>query len=200
MHDTAPLDAILLVSFGGPEHADEVVPFLENVTRGKGIPKERLVEVGEHYFGFGGRSPINDANRALMAGIESDLREHGVDLPVYWGNRNWRPYLADTLRQMTADGVRRAAAFVTSAYSDANNLIPLLKLGAVPARDAGADGGRRAPRDRVLRHERVLLVLRLPPVPRGPVRVVAGPRRPPAPSAALLQPPRLRRPGHRRGP
>ncbi|GAA1728123.1 ferrochelatase [Aeromicrobium alkaliterrae] len=117
MHDTAPLDAILLVSFGGPEHADEVVPFLENVTRGKGIPKERLVEVGEHYFGFGGRSPINDANRALMAGIQADLAENGVDLPVYWGNRNWDPYLRETLEQMVADGHREIACFVTSAYS-----------------------------------------------------------------------------------
>ena len=117
MGDTAPFDAILLVSFGGPEHADEVVPFLENVTRGKQIPRERLVEVGEHYFGFGGRSPINDANRALLAGIEADLGAHGIDLPVYWGNRNWDPYLRETLEQMVADGHREIACFVTSAYS-----------------------------------------------------------------------------------
>ena len=117
MGDTAPFDAILLVSFGGPEHADEVVPFLENVTRGKQIPRERLVEVGEHYFGFGGRSPINDANSALLAGIEADLGAHGIDLPVYWGNRNWDPYLRETLEQMVADGHREIACFVTSAYS-----------------------------------------------------------------------------------
>ena len=117
MRDTAPFDAILLVSFGGPEHADEVVPFLENVTRGKGIPRERLVEVGEHYFGFGGRSPINDANRALKAGIEADLAAHGVDLPVYWGNRNWDPYLRETVEQVVADGHEQVACFVTSAYS-----------------------------------------------------------------------------------
>ncbi|HWU32905.1 MAG TPA: ferrochelatase [Marmoricola sp.] len=112
-----PFDALLLLSFGGPEKPDDVVPFLRNVTRGRGIPDERLVEVGEHYFGFGGRSPINDQNRALLAAIEKDFADNGIDLPLYWGNRNWDPYLKDTLAQMAADGVRRAAVFVTSAYS-----------------------------------------------------------------------------------
>ena len=115
--DTSPYDALLLVSFGGPEKPEDVVPFLENVTRGRGIPRERLEEVGEHYFAFGGRSPINDQNRAFIAAVEEDLRSTGIDLPVYWGNRNWYPYLADTLRQMRDDGVRRAACLVTSAYS-----------------------------------------------------------------------------------
>ena len=115
--DVQPFDALLLLSFGGPEQPDEVVPFLRNVTRGRGIPDERLAEVGEHYFRFGGRSPINDQNRALLAEIEKDFADHGIALPVYWGNRNWDPYLRDTLAQMTADGVRRAAVFVTSAYS-----------------------------------------------------------------------------------
>ena len=115
--EIAPYDALLLVSFGGPEKPDDVVPFLENVTRGRGIPRERLEEVGEHYFQLGGRSPINDQNRALIAAIEEDLRSAGADLPVYWGNRNWDPFLVDALRQMAADGVRRAACFVTSAYS-----------------------------------------------------------------------------------
>ena len=115
--DPRPFDALLLVSFGGPEKTDDVVPFLENVTRGRGIPRERLVEVGEHYFGFGGKSPINDQNRAFIAAIEADLAENGVDLPVYWGNRNWDPYLRETTEQMAADGVRRAVCFVTSAYS-----------------------------------------------------------------------------------
>lgn len=115
--DASPYDALLLLSFGGPEAPEEVVPFLENVTRGRGIPKERLEEVGEHYFLFGGKSPINDQNRALIAAIEADLARAGVDVPVYWGNRNWAPYLADTLRQMAADGVTRAAVFTTSAYS-----------------------------------------------------------------------------------
>lgn len=112
-----PFDAVLLLSFGGPERPEDVVPFLRNVTRGRGIPDERLAEVGEHYYGFGGRSPINEQNRALKAAIEADLEAHGVSMPVYWGNRNWDPYLRDTLMAMRSDGVRRAAVFVTSAYS-----------------------------------------------------------------------------------
>lgn len=112
-----PYDAILLLSFGGPEKPEDVVPFLENVTRGRGIPRERLEVVGEHYFLFGGRSPINDQNRALLAALEADLAAAGLDLPVYWGNRNWEPYLTDVVRQMAEDGVRRAAVVATSAYS-----------------------------------------------------------------------------------
>jgi ferrochelatase len=115
--DVSPYDALLLVSFGGPEKPDDVVPFLENVTRGRGIPKERLEQVGEHYFLFGGRSPINDLNRDLLAAVRADLAEAGIDLPVYWGNRNWDPYLTGTLAEMAEDGVTRAACFVTSAYS-----------------------------------------------------------------------------------
>ena len=115
--DTDPYDALLLVSFGGPEKPEDVLPFLENVTRGRGIPRERLVEVGEHYYGFGGRSPINDQNRAFISAVEEDFRSTGIDLPVYWGNRNWDPYLADTLQRMKDDGIRRAACLVTSAYS-----------------------------------------------------------------------------------
>ncbi|XBB68687.1 ferrochelatase [Nocardioides sp. WV_118_6] len=114
---TDPYDALLLVSFGGPERPEDVVPFLENVTRGRGIPRARLEEVGQHYFLFGGRSPINDQNKALIAALEQDLAEHGLDLPVYWGNRNWAPYLDDTVAQMAADGVRRAICVTTSAYS-----------------------------------------------------------------------------------
>ena len=93
------------------------MPFLENVTRGRGIPRERLAEVGEHYSLFGGRSPINDLNRTLLAAIRDDLAAHGIDLPVYWGNRNWDPYLTDAVAEMQADGVRRVACFATSAYS-----------------------------------------------------------------------------------
>ena len=115
--DTSPYDALLLVSFGGPERPEDVVPFLENVTRGRGIPRERLEQVGEHYFLFGGRSPINDQNRQFLDALRDDLAGAGIDLPVYWGNRNWDPYLKDTLAQMAADGVTRAACFVTSAYS-----------------------------------------------------------------------------------
>ncbi len=115
--DVAPYDALLLVSFGGPERPEDVLPFLENVTRGRGIPRERLEEVGAHYSLFGGRSPINDLNRALLGAIRDDLAAHGIDLPVYWGNRNWDPYLADAVAEMRADGVTRAACFATSAYS-----------------------------------------------------------------------------------
>jgi ferrochelatase len=113
----APYDALLLVSFGGPERPEDVLPFLENVTRGRGIPAERLGEVAEHYHRFGGRSPINDQCRAFLAAVGADLASHDLDVPIYWGNRNWDPYLTDTLAQMTEDGVTRAAAFVTSAYS-----------------------------------------------------------------------------------
>src|SRR5512145_939442 len=118
MHlDVAPYDALLLVSFGGPERPEDVVPFLENVTRGRGMPRERLEVVGEHYFLFGGRSPINDQNREFLAAIREDLAAAGVDVPVYLGNRNWDPYLTDAVQQMKDDGVRRAACLVTSAYS-----------------------------------------------------------------------------------
>jgi ferrochelatase len=113
----APYDALLVVSFGGPEKPDDVIPFLENVTRGRDIPRERLVEVGEHYFAFGGRSPINDQCRAFLSAVRVDLAGHGLDIPVYWGNRNWHPFLADTVARMTRDRVRRAAVLVTSAYS-----------------------------------------------------------------------------------
>src|ERR1700691_4074064 len=112
-----PTDAILLVSFGGPDRPEEVMPFLENVLRGRNVPHERMLEVAEHYYRFGGRSPINDQNRALLAALRKVLAAGDPDLAVYWGNRNWHPLLADTLRQMKADGVRRAFAFVTSAYS-----------------------------------------------------------------------------------
>jgi ferrochelatase len=110
-------DAIVVVSFGGPEGPDEVMPFLENVTRGRGIPPERLAEVAHHYDLFGGVSPITAQNRALIAALETELRAHGVDLPIYFGNRNWAPYLADSLREMRDAGVRRALAIFTSAYS-----------------------------------------------------------------------------------
>ena len=115
--DTSPYDALLLVSFGGPEGPDDVLPFLENVTRGRDIPRERLLDVGEHYLGFGGVSPINAQNRALVAALESDFAASGLDLPVYWGNRNWAPYLADTMAEMADAGVRRAVVLLTSAYS-----------------------------------------------------------------------------------
>ncbi|QDT16071.1 ferrochelatase [Alienimonas californiensis] len=110
-------DAILLTSFGGPEGPEDVIPFLENVLRGKPVPRERLLEVAEHYQSFGGVSPINQQCRDLIAALEPALKQAGVDLPVYWGNRNWEPMLPDTLKQMAADGVNRALALVTSSYS-----------------------------------------------------------------------------------
>jgi len=110
-------DAVLILSFGGPEKPDDVIPFLENVLRGRNVPRERMLEVAEHYYHFGGKSPINDQNRALIEGLETELAREGRRLPIYWGNRNWHPYLADTLRRMRTDGVRRALAFVTSVFS-----------------------------------------------------------------------------------
>ncbi len=110
-------DAVLFMSFGGPDKEDDVVPFLENVTRGRGIPRERLVEVGEHYYQFGGKSPINEQNLALIAALEEELAAHGHDLPVYFGNRNWHPMIADTMQQMKEDGIKRAICFVTSGFS-----------------------------------------------------------------------------------
>jgi protoporphyrin/coproporphyrin ferrochelatase len=109
-------DALLLVSFGGPEGPDDVLPFLENVVRGKNVPRQRLVEVAQRYELFDGHSPINLQNRALLAVLVDRLNAHGPRLPVYWGNRNWHPMLTDAVRQMAEDGVQRALAFVTSPF------------------------------------------------------------------------------------
>jgi len=113
----AHYDALVVISFGGPEAPDDVMPFLENVTRGRAVPRARLLEVAEHYHHFGGVSPINAQNRALVEALRAELAARGSALRVYWGNRNWHPFLADTLRRMAADGVRRALAFVTSAFA-----------------------------------------------------------------------------------
>src|SRR5262245_55220596 len=110
-------DALLIVSFGGPEGLDEVLPFLENVLRGRNVPRERLLEVAEHYRQFGGVSPLNGQNRSLIGALEAEFAAHGPALPIYWGNRNWHPLLVDTLKQMAHDGVRHALAYVTSAFS-----------------------------------------------------------------------------------
>jgi ferrochelatase len=109
-------DAFLLLSFGGPEHPDDVLPFLRNVTRGRGVPDDRLAEVAEHYYHFGGVSPINQQCRELLAAIHAELAAHGPALPTYWGNRNWQPMLVDTVAQMRDDGITAALAFATSAY------------------------------------------------------------------------------------
>ncbi len=113
---TERFDALLVLSFGGPEGPDDVMPFLENVTRGRGIPRERLESVAEHYLHFGGVSPINAINRALIEQIRAELAGRGEDLPVYFGNRNWDPFVEDAVAAMKADGISRAAVFSTSAW------------------------------------------------------------------------------------
>lgn len=110
-------DAILVVGFGGPEKRDDVIPFLENVLRGRNIPRERMLEVAEHYYHFDGISPINAQVRELIAALRPELDRHGVSLPIYWGNRNWHPMLPETLREMTAAGVKRALGLVLAGYS-----------------------------------------------------------------------------------
>jgi len=110
-------DALLIVSFGGPEGMEDVMPFLENVTRGRNVPRERLLGVARHYELFGGVSPINQQNRNLIAAVKEELKANGPELPIYWGNRNWHPLLPEAMRQMAGDGIRNALAFVTSAYS-----------------------------------------------------------------------------------
>ncbi|WP_087010743.1 ferrochelatase [Leucobacter sp. 7(1)] len=115
--EVLPYDALLVCSFGGPNGTEDVIPFLRNVTRGKGIPEERLAEVGEHYHHFGGRSPINEQNLELVEALRSELAARGVSLPVVWGNRNWHPYTVDTLRDARAFGTERVLTLVTSAYA-----------------------------------------------------------------------------------
>jgi protoporphyrin/coproporphyrin ferrochelatase len=112
-----PYDAILIVAFGGPESMAEVMPFLENVLRGRNIPHERMIEVAHHYELFGGVSPLNQQIRDMIAALQAELDTHGPHLPIYWGNRNWHPLLTDTLQQMADDGVQNALAFFASAYS-----------------------------------------------------------------------------------
>ncbi|MGP5928661.1 ferrochelatase [Corynebacterium glyciniphilum] len=116
MSGTTARRALLVLSFGGPEKEEDVVPFLENVTRGRGIPRERLVEVGEHYYRFGGKSPINDQNLDIIDHLRAEIESRGLDLPVYFGNRNWEPYVEDTTKQMAADGITEAIVFATSAW------------------------------------------------------------------------------------
>lgn len=144
-------DALVLVSFGGPERPEDVMPFLENVTRGRGIPRERLASVAEHYHHLGGRSPLNDQNRALIAALRADFATHGIDLPIFFGNRNWHPFLADTVTEMRASGVRRALAFVTSAYSSYSGCRQYLE-DIARARAAVADAPTIEPLRRFFNH------------------------------------------------
>jgi protoporphyrin/coproporphyrin ferrochelatase len=147
----AAYDAFLLVSFGGPEGPDDVIPFLENVTRGRGVPRERLEEVAGHYHSFGGVSPLNQQCRDLVAAIEKGFAGAAIDLPVYWGNRNWKPYLTDTVAAMTADGRQRAIAFVTAAYSSYSSCRQYLD-DIEQARAAASAGGGTATQIDKLRH------------------------------------------------
>jgi ferrochelatase len=135
-------DAVLIVSFGGPEKREDVLPFLETVTRGRNVPRERLLEVAEHYYHFGGRSPINQHCRDLIQALGRELYARGLQLPIYWGNRNWHPFLADTVRTMRADGIERAIAFVTSAYSSYSSCRQYLENIEAARREAG-DGAPR---------------------------------------------------------
>ena len=140
-------DAVLLVSFGGPEGMDDVIPFLENVLRGRNVPRERLQQVARHYELFGGVSPINQRNRELIAALENELKKNGPRLPIYWGNRNWHPMLVDTIKQMASDGIRNALAFVTSAYSSYSSCRQYLQN----ISDARDEVGLAAPRVEKLR-------------------------------------------------
>jgi ferrochelatase len=139
---TPSFDALLLVSFGGPEGMDDVIPFLENVLRGRNVPRERMLQVAKHYELFGGVSPINEQNRQLIAALKKELSDKGPNLPVYFGNRNWYPLLPDTLVQMREHGIRNALAFVTSAYSSYSSCRQYLENIAEARAVAGADAPR----------------------------------------------------------
>ena len=134
-----PYDAVLIVSFGGPEGPDDVMPFLENVTAGRGVPRERLEEVAEHYYAVGGVSPINGQNRALLSAVRADFDAHGVDLPVYWGNRHWTPTLTEVIGQMRDDLVTNAIAFLTSAYASYSSCRQYLDAIERARAEVGAD-------------------------------------------------------------
>ena len=133
------LDAVLLLSFGGPEGPEQVRPFLENVTRGRNVPPERLDAVAEHYLHFGGVSPINGINRALITQLHAELADHGLDLPVYFGNRNWAPYVEESVTTMRDNGIRHAAVFTTSAWSGYSSCTQYVEDIARARRAAGAD-------------------------------------------------------------
>ncbi|HBB88713.1 MAG TPA: ferrochelatase [Blastocatellia bacterium] len=139
---TSSYDALLVVSFGGPEGMDDVIPFLENVLRGRNVPRERLLQVAKHYELFGGLSPINEQNRQLIAALKKELATKGPGLPIYFGNRNWHPLLPDTLKQMRDDGIQNALAFVTSAYSSYSSCRQYLENIAAARAVVGEDAPR----------------------------------------------------------
>ena len=133
-------DAVLLTSFGGPENPDEVMPFLERVTAGRGIPRERLEEVSHHYLALGGVSPINEQNRELLTHLREELRARNIEIPIYLGNRNSEPFFSDVLREMYSDGHRRVLSLVTSAYSSYSGCRQYRENLAKALVDAGLDG------------------------------------------------------------
>jgi protoporphyrin/coproporphyrin ferrochelatase len=202
----AGYDAFLLVSFGGPEGPDDILPFLENVTRGRRIPPGRLAEVAEHYHAFGGVSPINQQCRDLLAAIGHDFAAAGLNLPLYWGNRNWHPLLGDTVQAMAADGVTRAIAFVTSAYGSYSSC-GQYREDFERARDQAARAGLRPPRIDKIRHyfnhpgfieplaaSTLAAIGRLPPALRDEAPLVFTAHSIPEAMAAASGPPGDRRP------
>lgn len=140
MNEPAAYDALLLLTFGGPESKEDVMPFLENVVAGRNVPRARLEEVAQHYYAFGGKSPINDHARSLVKALEAEFAEHGKELPVYWACRNWHPMVGDVVAEMTAAGVRRALVFVPSAfasYSSCRQYLATIERAAASAEETG---------------------------------------------------------------
>jgi ferrochelatase len=150
-----PYDALLLYSFGGPNKPEDVVPFLRNVTAGKGIPDSRLEEVGEHYYGFGGKSPINEQNLALKAALEAELAARGLDVPVVWGNRNWEPYTRDAVAELDALDAKRVLVLVTSAYESYSGDRQYREDLAVTLRDLGRLGDEPSTDTRGVRYDKL---------------------------------------------
>jgi ferrochelatase len=149
-------DAVLLVSFGGPEKPEDVMPFLENVVRGRNVPRERLLEVAKHYDLFGGKSPLNDRNRDIVRHLEQLFAKEGPALPIYWGNRNWDPFLEDAIRGMRDAGVRRALAFITAAHGSYSGCRQYREDIERARERAGADAPEIVPLRRFYDHPRFL--------------------------------------------
>ncbi len=139
MNSGNPYDALLIVGFGGPERREDVVPFLENVTRGRNVPPERLLEVAKHYDRFAGRSPINQQVRDLIESLSLELKQGGIELPIFWGNRNWHPMLSDTVREMANAGVKRALGLALAAYSSYSSCRQYLEDIAKARAEVGPD-------------------------------------------------------------
>lgn len=143
---THPIDCILFVSFGGPEGPDDVIPFLENVLRGKPVPRERMLEVAEHYQHFGGVSPINEQNRDMIARLDKELKKSGINLPIIWGNRNWKPYITDALREMQSRGLKCALPIFTNMFSSYSGCRQYRENILAALQDVGESAPATAPR------------------------------------------------------